>query len=177
MLTSTKISLRRAKRQDITYVRAAPSRRPLQLSLLLHKGLVLSPTSLNLNALDPPSFQKPIQQKTKQMQRRVVVPANDDYRARTTQSLSNRGTGSYGGQHRGSELLQKSTGVSLELLFQIRTPNLVESRQYSRPGQELSICNRRKLWVIGQHIFVLLLHKRQWSSLFDFLQKTIDEAS
>ena len=34
MLTSTETSLRRTKRQDINYVRAAPRRRPLQLSLL-----------------------------------------------------------------------------------------------------------------------------------------------
>ena len=61
MLASTKTSLQRAKRQDVTYVRAAPRWKPLQLSLVLHKGLVLSPTSLNPTASDPPPFQTPIQ--------------------------------------------------------------------------------------------------------------------
>ena len=62
MLRSTKTSLPRAKRQDITDVRAAPRRRPLQLSLLLDKGLVFSPTDLDLTTLYPPTFQKPIRQ-------------------------------------------------------------------------------------------------------------------
>ena len=31
--------------------------------------------------------------------------------------------------------------------------------------------------MIGQHVFVSLLNKRQRTSLFYFLQKTIDEAS
>ena len=31
--------------------------------------------------------------------------------------------------------------------------------------------------MIGQHLFVSLLNKRQLTSLFDFLQKTVDEAS
>ena len=76
--------------------------------------------------------------------RRMIVLSNDDRWAETTQSLSNFGTGSYGGQHRGSEHLQKSTGVSLKLLCQIGAPKLVESRQYSCPGQKLSIGNSRK---------------------------------
>ena len=105
MLTSTKTSLRRAKRQDITYVRAAPRRTPLQLSLLLDKGLVFRPRGLYLTALYPPTFQKPIQQQTQQMQRRMVVTANDNHRAELTASLSNFRTASYGGQYRGSELL------------------------------------------------------------------------
>ena len=53
--------------------------------------------------------------KSKQMPWLVVVSANDDCRAGTTQSLSNLGTGSYSGQHRVREFFQKSTGVSLEL--------------------------------------------------------------
>ena len=61
------------------------------------------------------------------MQRRGIVFANDDCREETTQSLSSLGTSSYGGQHRVSELLQKSTGISLELSFQIRTPNHIQS--------------------------------------------------
>ena len=144
MMTSMKTSLRRAKRQDITYVRAAPRRRPLQLSLLLDKGLVFRPTGLDLTTFYPPTFQKSIQQKTQRVQRRMIVPSNDDRRAETTHSLSNFGTGSCGGQHRGSELLRKSTGVSLKLLFQIGGPSLVESRQKLCPAQKLSIGNSRK---------------------------------
>ena len=53
MLPSTETSLRTAERQDITYVRAAPRRRPLQLSLLLNEGLVLRPATLDLTALHP----------------------------------------------------------------------------------------------------------------------------
>ena len=72
------------------------------------------PTTLNFTAFDP-LLRKPIQQKSKQMPWLVVVSANDDCRAGTTQSLSNLGTGSYSGQHRVREFFQKSTGVSLEL--------------------------------------------------------------
>ena len=49
MLTTSKT----LKRQDITYVSAAPRRRALQLSLLLNEGLVFRPASLDLTALDP----------------------------------------------------------------------------------------------------------------------------
>ena len=73
MLTSTKTSLQRAKRQDITYVGAALRRRPLQLSLLLDKGLVFSPTGLDLTTLYPRMFQKSNQQKTQQVQTRMIV--------------------------------------------------------------------------------------------------------
>ena len=132
MLASTKTSLQGAKRQDVTYVRAAPRWRPFQLSLLLDKGLVLRPTCLNFSALDPPPFLKSIQQKTKQMQRRVSGLANDDRGAKNIVLVEFR-TGSYGGQHRVREFLQKSTGVSSELSLQIGTPNLIESCQYPRP--------------------------------------------
>ena len=84
MLTSMKTSLREAKGQDITYVRVAPRRKPLRQSLLLDKGLVFNPRGLDLTALHPPTFQKPIQQQTQQMQRRMIVPANDNRRAETT---------------------------------------------------------------------------------------------
>ena len=56
MLTSMEASLRTAERQDITYVRAAPRWRPLQVSLLLNEGLVFRPASLDITALDPPAL-------------------------------------------------------------------------------------------------------------------------
>ena len=127
MQASTRTILQRANRQDVTYVRAAPRWRPLQLSLLLDKGMAFSPKSLNLIASDPPPFQKPIQQKTKQMQWSVVVSSKDDCRAETTLTLSKLGTGSYGGRHRVREFLQKPTGVSLELSLQIRLAVLLRA--------------------------------------------------
>ena len=60
--TSAKTSLSRTERQDVTYVRAAPRGRPLQLPLLSHKGLVLSPTRLNLAPPSPTLLQQPIQE-------------------------------------------------------------------------------------------------------------------
>ena len=57
--TSAKTSLSRTERQDVTYVRAAPRGRPLQLPLFLHKGLVLSPARLNLAPLVQPFSSSP----------------------------------------------------------------------------------------------------------------------
>ena len=111
------------------------------------------------------------------MQWRMIVSTSEDCGAETTQTLSNLGTGSYGRQHSRSELLQKPTGVSLELLFQLWSPNLIESCQNPRPSWKLSISNRRKVWVVCQDIFIPVLHKRQRSSLLNFLLKTVDEAS
>ena len=113
------------------------------------------------------------------MQRRMIVSANDDFRAEATQTLSNLGTGSYGWQHSVSELLEKTTSVSLELFFQEGTPNLIESCHHPRPRQELFIGKRRKFSVVWQHMLIPLLHKRQRYrySLFDLLQKTINEAT
>ena len=107
MLTSTETSLRGTKLQDITYVRAAPRRRPLQLSLrssCLNKGLVFRPASLDLTALDPSMIQKTIEQKTQQMQRRMIVSSDDDRRTETAQPLSNLRPGSHSRQHGSREL-------------------------------------------------------------------------
>ena len=169
MLTSTKTSLWRAKRQEITYVRAAPRRRQLQLSLLLKEGLIFSPASLDLTVPDPSTIQTTIYQKTPQMQWRIVVSPDDDCWTERTPPLSNLRTSSHTRQHRVRELLQKSTGVSLEFPIQIWTPNLVESCQHPCLGQKLPISIWKKLGVIWQHIVISLLHKRQWRSLLDLL--------
>ena len=60
--TSAKTSLSRTERQDVTYVRAAPRGRPLQLPLFLHKKLVLSSARLNLSPPGPTLLQQPIQE-------------------------------------------------------------------------------------------------------------------
>ena len=161
MLTSTETSLRRTKRQDISYVRAAPRRRPLQLSLLQNKGLVFRPASLDLTALYPSMIQKTIEQKTQQMQWRMIVSSDDDRWTETAQPLSNLRPGSHSRQHGSRELFQKPTGVTLEFSSQISTPNLVESCQHSCPSQKLHISNWRNFGVIWQHIIIPLLHKRQ----------------
>ena len=57
--TSAKTSLSRTERQDVTYVRAAPRGRRLQLPLFLHKGLVLSPARLNFAPLGPTLLSSP----------------------------------------------------------------------------------------------------------------------
>ena len=104
MLASTETSLRGTEQQDITYVRAAPRPRPLRLSLLLNKGLVFRPASLDLTDLDPSMIHKTIEQKTKQMQWRMIVSSDDDRRTETAQPLSNLRTGSHSRQHGGLKL-------------------------------------------------------------------------
>ena len=136
LLASTETSLPRAKLQDIAYVRAAFRWRPLHLSLILDKTLVFIPTSLNLTAFDPPPFRKSIQEMIQQMQQRVVVSTNDVGRAKTTISLSNFGTSSYGGQHRVREFFQKSTGVSLQLSFKYKLPILLKAANTRVPDKK-----------------------------------------
>ena len=169
MLPGTETSLRTAERQDITYIRAAPRRRPLQLSLLLNEGLVLGPASLDLAALHPSTLQKTIEQETQHMQGRMFVTTNDNRRTKTAQALSNFGAGSHSRQHRRRKLLQELTGIALKLPLQVRTPDLVESDQHPCPGQKLPIRNWSKLGMIRQHIFIPLLHKRQRGSNLDLL--------
>ena len=135
MLASTKTSLQKAKQQEITYVKATPRWWRLQLSLLLDKRLVLSPTRLNLTAFDPPPFQKPIQHKTKHMQWRVVVPANDDCRAKTTQPLSNHGTGSYGGQLRFVNSSRNLRASRWTFLFKYEFPILLRAANTRVPDK------------------------------------------
>ena len=177
ILASTKTSLQRAKPQDVTYVRAAPRWRPLQLCRCSwtkdwHSA---RQASISLHLILPHS-KKPIQQKTKQMHGRVFFPANDDCAAKTTQSLSNLGTNSYCGQHRVREFLQDSKGVSPELSLQIRSLNLLESCQYLSPRQKLLSGHWRNFWMFCQHILFPLLHKRQRRSLLTLLEKAVDEA-
>ena len=62
------------------------------------------------------------------MKWRVVVPANDNCRAKTTQPLSDIGTSNYGGEHR----------VSRWNSHQVRTPNHVERCQHMPPDKNSS---------------------------------------
>ena len=149
MLPGTETSLWTAERQDITYVRAAPRRRPLQLPLLLNEGLVLGPASHDLAALHPSTLQKSIEQETQQMQGRMFVTSNDNRRTKTAQALSNFWSGSHSRQHRGREFLQELTGIALEFPLQVRTPDLVECDQHPCPGQKLPIGNWSKLQWLG----------------------------
>ena len=77
-------SLSRTERQDVTYVRAAPRGRPLQLPLFLHKGLVLSPARLNLVPLGPALLQQPIHEFVKNLNKSNVVPNNHNRRTEAT---------------------------------------------------------------------------------------------
>ena len=97
--TSAKTSLSRTERQDVTYVRAAPRGRPLQLPLFLHKGLVLSPTRLNFAPPGSTLLQQPIQELDEELQRSNIVPTNHNRRAKTTQTLSDDRACSNGGQN------------------------------------------------------------------------------
>ena len=65
--TSAKTKLCRTEWQDVTYVRAAPRGRPLQLPLFLHRGLVLSPARLNHATLGPTLLKQPIQEFVKEL--------------------------------------------------------------------------------------------------------------
>ena len=111
------------------------------------------------------------------MKWRMIVTTDDDRWTETAQTLSNLLAGSHSRKYGSSKLLQETTGITLEFPPQVRTPNLVESCQHPCPGQKLPIRNWRKLGMIGQHIFIPLLHKRQRGSLFDLLQQTVDEPS
>ena len=88
MLASRETNLLRAKRKYFSYIRAASRRRPLQLSLMLNKSLVINRTSFNLAPSNPPPLQKPIKQQGKEMEWRVVVSTNDNCRAERTYSVA-----------------------------------------------------------------------------------------
>ena len=177
MVASTVTSLQNAKQQDVIYVTAVHRWRPLQLSLLFDKRLVFSPTSLNLSATDPPPFQKSVEQKNKQMKRRVVVAAKDYYKTKTAKCPCNLGTSIYSGQHRVCEFLQEPTCFPWEISLQIRTPNLVHRCQHPRTRQNFLIGYWRKLRMVCQHKLFPLLHKRQWRSSLNLLEKAVNKAS
>ena len=82
--TSAETSLCRTERQDVTYVRAAPRGRPLQLPLFLHKGLVLSPARLCLTLPCPTFLQQPIQEFVEELYRRNIFPTNHNCRTEAT---------------------------------------------------------------------------------------------
>ena len=95
MLTTTKTSLQRAQRQALAQRTGIQPDRPRSHC----------PSSTHVPKAHPTT--DPADEEAHD------CPANDNRRAETTESFSNFGKGSYGGQHRSSELLQKSTGVSL----------------------------------------------------------------
>ena len=98
MPTSAKTGLCRKKWQDVTYVRAAPRGRPLQLPLFLHKGLVLSPARLKFAPPGPTLLQKTIQELVKKLERSHVIPINHNCRVEAAQTLIYDGSRSNGWQ-------------------------------------------------------------------------------
>ena len=110
--TSAETSLCRTEWQEVTYVRADPRGRPLQLPLFLHKGLVLGLARLNFAPLGPTLLQKAIQELVKKMERSDVIPTNNNFRAEAAQTLSNDGSRSHGWQDTIHKLLEKATGIT-----------------------------------------------------------------
>ena len=72
-------------------------------SSFLNERLVFRPASLDLTALDLSTTEKTIEQKTQQMQWRMIVSSGNDCRTETAQTLSNFWTGSHSWQHGGRE--------------------------------------------------------------------------
>ena len=71
------------------------------------------------------------------MKRRVVVSANDNCRAKTTQSLSNFGLSCYGGEHRVRELLRMSTVTRRNCLFKYELPILLKAANTRLAGKKI----------------------------------------
>ena len=147
-----------------------------QLSLLLDKELVLSSKSFNLAVFDPPAFQKSIKRKTRQMERHVIIPANDGCTAKKLNpcpTLERVATVENTEFVNSSRILRASRWNS----FHLGTPNLVESCQQPRSRQKLFIGNSGKLRMICQHMLFPLLQKMERRDLLNLLEKAVNEAS
>ena len=61
---------------------------PLQLAVILHKGLVFSLERLNFALSGPPSLQKHIQELVEKFEKSDVIPTNHNCRAESDHTLS-----------------------------------------------------------------------------------------
>ena len=160
--TSAKTSLCRTEWQDVTYVRAAPLGRPLQLPLFIHKGLVLSLARLNLTPLGPTLLQQPIQEFVEKFERSDVIPTNNNCRAEAAQALSNDESGSDGWQDTIDKIFQKATGITAKFFLQILATNSVQCSHHTGISQKVFLINCWETRMIWHKVFFPLFYERQW---------------
>ena len=175
--TSSKSSLYRTNWQDVTYVRAAPRGRPLQLPLFLHKGLVLSPARLNLAPLGPTLLQQPIQEFVAKLERSNIVPTNHNCRTEATQAVYNDGSRSNGWQDTIEKIFHKPTGITAKFFLQILATNFVQRSHHTGISQKVLLINWWETRMIWHNVLFPLFYERQWWRFLYFLQQAVYKSS
>ena len=180
MLATTKTSLHRGKRLDVTYVRAAPRWTPLPLSALLDKRLVPpQPDKPQSHCLWPTPLQNPIKKQAKKMKACVVVPTNIDCWAETAYKLPDVGKGSDSWQPFQRQFVNSSRkwGPPDANLFSNSSSQScweLSARVFQTGTPHRQLGDQRKTF---QRILIPLPHNRQWISLLNILEEAVDEAS
>ena len=124
-LASTECSLRDTAVQDMIHMRMLLHAMVFQLPLLSNEGLKIRLGWLHYRSFDPSLLQQPIKQLPEEVERGVFIPANDDFRAETTQTLTNEGTSSFNWENVPIRFLQGVTGAFAKLWVDILASDLL----------------------------------------------------
>ena len=143
------------------------------LSLLTHKRVEFSFRGLNLRSLHPAKLKQPIQQLPKEMEGRIIVAPNHNFRAEATKPLTNLGPRSNCRQDGAHQIFKKTTAVLAELFAQEVAVHFLKGCQKTRPLQKVFFTDWPKTRMIREHVCLPLFNNGQIAAHFHLLQQAI----
>ena len=130
----------------------------LHLSLLTHKGVEFGLRRFHLRSPHPAKFKQPIQQLPKEMESGIVVAPNHNFRAKTTEPLTNLRPRSNCREDGAYQILQKTTAVPTELFAEEAAINLLKRCEKTGPLQKMFLSDCPKARVIRKQVCLPLLN-------------------
>ena len=143
------------------------------LSLLTHKRVEFGFRGFDLWSPHPAKLKQPIQQLPKEMEGRIVVAPNHNFRAEATKPLTHLGPRSNCWEDGAHQILKKTTAVLTERFAQKVAIHFLKGCQKTRPLQEVFFTDWPKTRMIRKHVCLPLLDNGQFTAHFHLLQEAI----
>ena len=145
----------------------------LHLSLLTHKRVEFGLRGFDLRSSHPAKFQQPIQQLSKEMEGRIVVAPNHDFRAKAAEPLTNLRPRSNCRQDGAYQILQETTAVPTELFTEEAAVQFLKGREKTGPFQKMLFTDGPKTRMIREHVCLPLFDNGQFAAHLHLLQEAI----
>ena len=143
------------------------------LSRLTHKRVEFGLRGFHLRSPHPAKLKQPIQQLPKEMEGRIVVAPNHNFRAEAAKPLANLRPRSNCREDGAHQILKETTAVLTELFAQEIAIHFFKGCQKTRPLQEMFFTDWPKTRMIWKHVCLPLLNNGQITAHFHLLQEAI----